>query len=464
MNNYSFARQTFWLAILATTLISAPLLATQPEDKSPEEAPRELPQVIELFESQRDQVVSILTELSTPAGLSPFFGFRDGEPARGQGSGFVVDADGLVVTNWHVVSGAQSIQVSLADGSLLPAILLGADPATDIALLQVEGATALSAVTLGQVSDMRPGEWVVAIGSPFGLDHSVTVGVLSALGRKIGMGPYDNFLQTDASINPGNSGGPLFNLKGEVVGVNTAIIRNGRGIGFAVPIDVVIEILPQLREQGHVVRGFIGANLQDMSVDLAETYGLTPRDGVLVRSVDTNGPAHRAGLRAGDIVTRFSDIAVEDTAGFLNTVARIAPGETTEIVYRRNQQERRAEVTVAERPDPDRQEIERTRERAQTVVPGRLGVTLRPLSATLASRTGSPPGVGLYVDRVEAGSPASGVLHQGDVILQVADVDVSDPSQVPPILRDQGEDRPIRMLIRRRGEPHFVAVRLKPAE
>ncbi len=449
------------LLLLCTNALPATAFATPPDEKARGDI-SELPQVIDLFEAQRNQVVSILTEMSMPSGLAPFFGFRDGEPARGQGSGFIVDADGLIVTNWHVVSGAQSIQVSLANGSLMPAVLLGADPATDIALLRVETDSPLSPVTLGQVTDMRPGEWVVAIGSPFGLDHSVTVGVISAMGRKIGMGPYDNFLQTDASINPGNSGGPLFNLKGEVVGVNTAIIRNGRGIGFAVPIDVVVEILPQLRDQGHVVRGFIGANLQDMSPDLAETYSVAPRDGVLVRSVDTNGPAHRAGLRAGDIVSRVNDTTVEDTASLLNLVARITPGDSTEVVYRRDAQERRVDVIVAERPDPDRQEIERTREQAQSIIPGRLGVTLRPLSATLASRSGSPPGVGLYVDRVEAGSPASGVLHQGDVILQIADVDVSDPSQVPPILREQGDDTPIRMLIRRGGEPHFVAVRLKP--
>lgn len=453
------------LVFTLSLLLALPALASDSADKSPEPAqPTELPQVIDLFQEQRDQVVSVLTEMSMPHGIAPFFGFRDGEPARGQGSGFIVDPEGFIITNWHVVSGAQGIQIALADGSLLPAALVGADPSTDIALLKVESPSPLSAVTLGRVTDMRPGEWVVAIGSPFGLDHSVTVGVISALGRKIGMGPYDNFLQTDASINPGNSGGPLFNLKGEVIGVNTAIIRNGRGIGFAVPIDIVVEILPQLREHGHVIRGFIGASLQDMSPDLAETFGINAGDGVLIRAVDTNGPAHRAGLRPGDVVTSFNRDAVDDTAGLLNTVARITPGESTEIVYLRDRSERTVEIEVAERPDPERREIERTRERARSVVPGRLGVTLSPLSAPLASRTGSPPGVGVFVDRVEAGSPASGILHHGDVILQVGDTEVNDPTQIPPILRSIGDDRPIRMLIRRGGEHHFVALRIKPPE
>ena len=424
-----------------------------------QEQPEELPRIIELFEAQRDHVVSVQTEMAAPmGGFSPFFR-NDGEPVRGQGSGFIVDENGLTITNWHVVSGAQSIQVTMADGSAHPARLIGADPTTDIALIQIDAPNRLASVRLGRSQDIQPGQWVVAIGSPFGLEHSVTVGVLSATGRQIGVGAYDNFLQTDASINPGNSGGPLFNLDGEVVGVNTAIIRNGRGIGFAVPVDTITEILPQLRDRGHVVRGFLGAGVQDMSPDLAETAGLEPRDGVLLRSVDQNGPAQRAGLLAGDVITQIGATRTEEASDLLNTVARITPGESARVIYRRESEERQTEVTVTERPDPDRREIERTRERARNFDPDRLGVVLLPMSRTLAARVGSPPGVGVYVDRVEAGSPASGVLQQGDVLLQIGEVEINDPSQVPRVLRDQPRDRPIRILIRRGGEPHFVAIR-----
>lgn len=449
------------VALLSSCLLLTPGVAFGQEESRAPRSAQGLPQVIDLFEAQRDQVISVQTEMAAPGGMSTFFGVPDGEPMRGQGSGFIVDPNGLAITNWHVVSGAQSIQITLADGTALPASLVGADPTTDIALLQVETQRRLPSVRLGTTADIQPGQWVVAIGSPFGLEHSVTVGVLSATGRQIGVGPYDNFLQTDASINPGNSGGPLFNLDGEVVGVNTAIIRNGRGIGFAVPIDTVTEILPQLRERGYVVRGFIGAGVQDMSPDLAETFGMRPREGVLLRNVEPRGPAGRAGLQAGDIITEINSKKTGESSELLATIARLSPGEVARISYRRQEEPGTAEVTVAERPDPQRREIERARDQARGFDPGRLGVTLRPVTRNLTARVGGPSGVGVYVERIEAGSPASGALQQGDVILQIGSQEVNSPEDVPRALQEQPPERPIRLLIRRQNEPHFVAIRLK---
>lgn len=426
----------------------APTASTRPDT---------LPRVVELFEAQRDQVISVQTEHAPP--MRGLFG-SPGGPLRGQGSGFIVDPGGLAITNWHVVAGARSIQVTLADRSSYPARLIGADPSTDIALIEIDSPRQLQPVRFGTVSTMKPGQWVIAIGSPFGLEHSVTVGVLSAMGRQIGVGPYDDFLQTDASINPGNSGGPLYNLAGEVIGVNTAIIRDARGIGFSVPIDTVVEILPQLRENGFVVRGYIGTGVQELSPDLAETFGVRPRQGVLLRTVESGGPASQAGLRPGDIVLSIGDEATHEPADLLTAVANHRPQERVQIRYLRDGRTLTTQITIAERPDPRRREIQQTREAARAFEPGRLGVSLRALSSTLAAHAGVPPGVGVFVDRVEIGSPASGVLQQGDVVLQIAGVEVNDPTQVPGLLREFAGPRPIRMLIIRQGDPYFVAVRI----
>ncbi|WP_158542273.1 trypsin-like peptidase domain-containing protein [Lujinxingia litoralis] len=425
-------------------------------------AAQALPQVARLFEENRDQVVSVQTEMAAPQGsINPFFNPNPGAPSRGQGSGFIVDESGLIVTNWHVVSDAQTIQVSLASGDVLSAQLIGADPATDLALLRVSAPFALPAVRLGTASDIEPGQWVVAIGSPFGLEHSVTVGVLSATGRALGMGPYDNFLQTDASINPGNSGGPLFNLNGEVVGVNTAIIRGGQGIGFAVPVDVVTEILDQLRDPGYVSRGFIGAGVQELSEALATTFNVAPRSGALVRSVEANSPAARAGLEPGDIITAFNQATVTEPADLLRAVGRVSPGSEVKLSYLREGQAASTDLTVAERPDPTRAQVERARGVAPKPFDGRLGVFLSAVTPRNAGRAGGPAGVGVLVERVEAGSPASGILRPGDVILSIAGIDTHDPREVPRVLQRQPAERPIRILLRRGGEPLFVAVRLK---
>ncbi len=417
--------------------------------------------VSELFASQRHQVISVQTEIAPlTGGLGQFFDTPDGEPARGEGSGFVVDSDGLAITNWHVVAGAQSIQAITADGKSHPARLIGADPSTDIALIELDVSEPLEAAPLGSTEQMSPGEWVVAIGSPFGLEQSVTVGVLSAMGRQIGVGPYDDFLQTDAAINPGNSGGPLYDLQGDVVGVNTAIIPFGGGIGFAVPIDTVNRLLPSLRDDGYVVRGYIGAGVQEMTSDLAETFGLSPDDGVLLRSVEPGGPADEANLQTGDIITHIEGESIDEVFRLLQLIAQLDPGQSAGIDFIRDGQSRQTQVIITERPDPQRDQVRDMLDPEPVAEPGRLGVVLRSVTPSMADRLEINERRGVYVDRIDPGSPASGVLHRGDVILRIDDQEITSAEQIPPLLAQQPRNEPIRMLIHRDGEPHFVALRI----
>lgn len=462
-------RVLFLWALVSMTALSSIATAQQEAEETDEEQQEanegpslidQLPAFSGLFEEHRHQVVSVRTELAVaPDEIPPFFDGVPGEPSRGEGSGFIVDSDGLAITNWHVVADAQSVEVITADASSLSARVIGADPSTDIALLDIDSPEPMIPAQLGSADDITPGEWVVAIGSPFGLEQSVTVGVLSAKGRQIGLGPYDDFLQTDASINPGNSGGPLYNLAGEVVGVNTAIIPHGGGVGFAVPIDTVRRILPQLRDQGHVVRGFIGAGIQDLSRDLAETFGLQPRDGVLIRSVEPDQPAAEAGLREGDVITHVGDTRTEDTPSLLRRIAELQPGDAVDIDLLRDGESQTVELIVDERPTPDQERLERTLQ-PDPYQPGRLGVVVRPLRRDIAQQHRLPANTGVFVDRVEAGSPASGVLRPGDVLLRIDGVEISRPEQVPDALQRQPAGEPIRIFLSREGERHFVAVRL----
>ncbi len=458
--------------VLGLGLVSQPLLMDSAHAQAPvvqrgvQGTGSSLPDIVQLFENQRGRVVSVQTEMATSQqqGMSmfgPFMGPPESRgPAMGQGSGFVVDAQGYIITNYHVVAGANVIRVVFDDGDSIPAELVGADQLTDIALLRIKTSKRLSAVALGSSADIRTGEWVVAIGSPFGLEHSVTVGVLSATGRRIGHGPYDNFLQTDASINPGNSGGPLFNLRGEVVGVNTAIIRNGQGIGFAVPIDMVRAILPELREQGYVVRGYIGAGIQDLSEELAQSFGLNRRDGVLLGSIDPGGPAQRAGLQPGDIITRFGNQRIQDTPTLLAAVAAVKPGTRVRVEYLRGQRTNSAELEIGERPDPSRVQILEQRGDA-SASRGTLGVVVRPMTPALSQQLGVEPGKGVVIERIERGSPASRVLLRGDVILQVGDKEISSPDELTRALRAHPVNKPLRLRIQRQGTSTFVAIKLQ---
>ena len=269
----------------------------------------------------------------TPFG--DFFGpFSDENPHRspeqqGVGSGFVISSDGYILTNNHVVDEANQIKIKLADGKEYDAKVVGRDPKTDLALLKAEGVSSLQSLQLGDSDSLKVGSWVVAIGSPFGLEQTVTAGIVSAKGRVIGSGPYDNFIQTDASINPGNSGGPLLNTEGEVIGINTAIFSQSGGnvgIGFAIPVNMAKEVVPQLKDKGHVTRGWLGVGIQKMTPELAKSFGLKDEKGALVSQVVKDGPADKCGIETGDVIIEFDGKKVSDANELPRMVASIPVG------------------------------------------------------------------------------------------------------------------------------------------
>jgi len=270
---------------------------------------------------------------------------RSPRQVQGQGSGFIIDPAGFIVTNNHVVRSATAIAVSLSDGTELPGRLVGADDLTDLALLKIEPPRSLPVAHWGDSRSLEPGDWVIAAGNPFGLGGTVTAGILSARGRDIGAGPYDDFLQIDASINPGNSGGPVFNQRGEVVGVNTAIVSpsgGSVGIGFAVPSEIAQRIVGELRNQGRIARGWLGVSVRDGDV----------RQGVLVEAVEPGSPAARAGLRAGDVVLAVNGDRTDSSRSLVRSVAGIPPGRTVRLSYQRQGRPREISVEVGQRPVP----------------------------------------------------------------------------------------------------------------
>ncbi len=299
------------------------------------------------------------TEEDTP--LGQFFGrfFGNGPqgqpvPQRGAGSGFILSKDGYVVTNNHVVEGAREIVVTLADRDEYPATVVGRDPKTDLALLKINPKKDLPAATLGDSGGVRVGDWVVAIGNPFGLANTVTAGIVSAKGRVIGAGPYDDFIQTDASINPGNSGGPLFNLRGEVVGINTAVVASGQGIGFAIPVNTAKLVVPELKAAGRVTRGWLGISVQEVTNDLQKALALPDRKGALVAGIASGGPAERAGLRPGDLIRRYGGKSVEDSAHLPAVVAATPAGKKVTIAVLRDGREQDLVVTIGRMPAEER--------------------------------------------------------------------------------------------------------------
>jgi serine protease Do len=287
-----------------------------------------------------------------------FFGSEPPSGGRGEfrqpslGSGVIIDKRGLVLTNFHVIKGADEITVRLSDKHEYRGKVLGADPKTDLALVRFDPDHELRVAPLGDSDGLKVGEWAVAIGNPFGLDQTVTVGVVSAIGRSdVGVATYENFIQTDASINPGNSGGPLLNLKGEVIGVNTAIVAAGQGIGFAIPINMVKRVTDQLMAQGKVVRGWLGAALQPLSVELSETLGVSGKQGALVASTAPGGPAAKAGLQQSDVILTYDKTPVEDYRHLQRLVADTKVGRTVALEVLRNKKKIEVAATIAEAPD-----------------------------------------------------------------------------------------------------------------
>ncbi len=348
-------------------------------------------------------------------------------PRRGAGSGFIVDADGSILTNNHVIDGAERIIVKLSDGRSLRARVIGADPDTDIALIKVDGQSGLPVAPLGDSSALRMGEWVCAIGNPLSYEHTVTVGVVSYLGRKLFDASLDNYIQTDAAINFGNSGGPLINARGEVIGINAAISSRASSIGFAVPINGATAVMPQLRARGKVSRGYIGVTLKDVDPDLQHSLNLAVAHGALVQDIAEGSPGDRAGLRTYDVIVALDDRAVANDDQLIREIAARSPGSAARLRLVRDGREQNVMVKLAERPPRDTGDRQTGVTAPQPAAPkksdpdGLLGLTVRDLDRTMADRLELPKGMqGVVVTRVEPLSAAfDAEVQRGYVLLEI---------------------------------------------
>lgn len=333
------------------------------------------------------------------------------------GSGFIIDKSGYVVTNNHVIENADKIVVKLDDDHELDAKVVGRDPNTDIALLKVDSDTDLPFIKLGNSKNLKIGQWVVAIGSPFGLERTVTAGIVSAKGRVIGSGPYDDFIQTDASINPGNSGGPLLNMDGEVVGINTAIIASASGIGFAIPISLAQGIIAQLKAEGEVTRGWLGVAIQDLTSEMAEYYGLKDRKGVLVADVFSGDPADKAGIRAKDIILEVNDKKIETSRQLTSMIAGLKVGESAKIEVFRDRKIKTFSIKLAKRDETKLKARSIPQEREQEA---ELGIRVAELTAEMAQQFNLEDMTGVVVVDVDADSKgAAAGIQMGDIIKEI---------------------------------------------
>ncbi|HEY6007798.1 MAG TPA: Do family serine endopeptidase, partial [Geobacteraceae bacterium] len=333
---------------------------------------------------------------------------------RSLGSGFIISDDGYILTNNHVVTGADEIKVKLSDGREFKGSVKGGDDKLDLALIKIEAKDHLPVAPLGDSDAIEVGEWVMAIGNPFGLSQTVTAGIVSAKGRVIGSGPYDDFIQTDASINPGNSGGPLFNAKGEVIGINTAIVAGGQGIGFAIPVNMAKGTIEQLRDKGRVTRGWLGVSIQQVTPELAQSFGLQNESGALVADVSKESPAEKAGIKVGDVILEFDGRPIHEMNELPRLVAMAPPGKKTAITVLRDGKRQQLVVMV-----------ERLKDTSETGPSGeaeqeKLGMTVRELRKDLAARLGVKEGKGVYVAEVNPGGKAeeAGIVA-GDVVIEV---------------------------------------------
>ena len=387
-----------------------------------------------------------------PEQFKDFFGRNFGKQPQpefkqpGQGSGFIIDKSGYIVTNNHVVEGADKIKVVLKDDSEYNAEIVGRDPVTDIALIKVDAKGNLPSVPMGSSDDLKVGEWVAAIGSPFGLEHTVTAGIVSAKGRVIGSGPYDDFIQTDASINPGNSGGPLINMRGEIVGINTMIIAGGNGIGFAIPIDLAKDIVAQLKTSGEVTRGWLGVTIQDLKGELAEYYGVKDKSGVLVASVVPGDPADQAGIQPKDIITEVDGNKVTTSRDLTNLAAKLGVGDTSKVTVWRDGHQKTLEVKVGKRPLT----MAAASDHPQKEKEGEYGFEVTELTPEIAQRYKIEETTGVIVVGVEPNSKAQEAgIQQGDLIIEVNRENVASVKDFKKLIDQHKKGDGLDLLVKR---------------
>ncbi len=390
-----------------------------------------------------------------------FFGPRGGNGSpedfrqKSLGSGFVIDGDGYIVTNNHVVEGANEIKVKLADGKEFDANVVGRDPKTDLALIRIKGASGLTPIHMGSSDELKVGSWVVAIGSPFGLEQTVTAGIVSAKGRIIGSGPYDNFIQTDASINPGNSGGPLINMKGEVIGINTAIVASGQGIGFAIPIDTARSVIAQLKGNGRVTRGWLGVSIQEITPALASSFGLKDKKGALVADVVKDGPADKAGIAQGDVIVEFDGKEIASSNDLPRIVAVTPVGKDVAVKLLKNGKTVVRNVKITRMEDSVAEAARAPRE-------NKVGITVQQITPEIARTLQLRNRAGVVVTSVEPGSPAEEAgIARGDVISEVNRVPVKDVGSFLKKMEQEGGQKSILFLVHRKANSIYVVVALQ---
>jgi len=387
-----------------------------------------------------------------------------------QGSGFIIDDKGLIVTNNHVIAGASSITVVLHDGKTLQAKLVGADAKTDLALLKVKTDIKLKAVNWGNSDAVKVGNWAMAIGNPFGLVNTVTVGIVSARARDINAGPFDDFIQTDASINRGNSGGPLFNLKGQVIGVNTAIYSpsgGSVGIGFAIPSALAENIVEQLEEHGRTIRGWLGVRIQTVTEDLASSLGLDRPYGALVASVIPNSPAEKAGIKPGDVILDFNGNEVTEMRKLPRLVAETKVNSNSKVTIWRSEKKKSLNVVIAEMKE-EKKEIQESKKNTvpdtlQSDYFKQLGITLSSITQDIRMRQNIPEDVsGLLVTKVDQNTDAEiKGIRPGDIIQEINQSSVNDINKFRKIMNSlKGSKKGVLLLINRQGNINFVALKL----
>nr|WP_040577063.1 DegQ family serine endoprotease [Methylophaga lonarensis] len=443
---------------------------------------RGLPDFTDLVEKNADGVVNISTKtqrdapsqqmlppgMEVPEGtpfddfFRRFFGNPNqprSRPHNSVGSGFVLSEDGYILTNYHVIRNADEIIVRFSDRTELVAEVLGGDERSDVALLKVE-ATGLPTLQLGDSNDLKVGEWVLAIGSPFGFDYSATAGIISALGRSLPSDSYVPFIQTDVAINPGNSGGPLFNLDGEVIGINSQIYsRHGgfMGVSFAIPIDVVMNVVEQIKAQGYVSRGWLGVVIQDVTRELAESFGLSRPQGALVSRVIPDSPAEKAGFRAGDVILEFDGRNVVTSSDLPPIVGRTAVGKETNVQIMREQKRQTIKVVVEELPDEDQVALSRVGPQRST--DNRLAIEVIEVSYEQRQEAGLDSG-GVYVMKVETGPALRAGIRPGDVISNLNNVQIESVQQFLEVAKSLEAGKSVPVLIHREGNSQFLALRI----
>ncbi|MBA3010069.1 MAG: DegQ family serine endoprotease [Proteobacteria bacterium] len=378
--------------------------------------------------------------------------FYNGGPQRefkqpSLGSGFIIDKKGYIVTNNHVVDNADEIRVTMNDGKEFEARILGRDPKTDLALIKIETETDLPTIEFGDSDLLDVGQWVVAIGSPFGLEHTVTAGIVSAKGRVLGSGPYDDFIQTDASINPGNSGGPLLNMAGEVVGINTAIIRDGQGIGFAIPVNLAKKIIGQLKDSGEVTRGWLGVVIQDLNEDMAKYYGVNGVKGALVTDLVKGDPADQAGIEPNDIIIEVDGIKIETSRDLTREIAGIDVGKKIELLVLRGGNEKNLTVQIAKRND--------------SVVSESgidwIGIEIVEITKEDASKYDMIEKEGVLVNKIQEDSKAEVAgMWPGDIIKEINNHPINTTMEYYKAVNSIKKDESLRMLIKRRNKMLMV--------